>query len=163
MKMCHSEVIKYIKELESKKNVLLRQERANCTYSYQEETSKIIPPYSYAQTRTEVDALDTQIRKLRHALAVANCSVKVDEFDVTLGEALVMLAQFQNKCDVLTGLSSNQQLSQHSSYNGKMEITACNYDVETVVKECEALRIVINRLQVAIDRANLTNFVEVEL
>ena len=162
MKMCHSEVIKYIKELESKKRVLLRQESNDCTYSYQDEVSKIVPNYDYKKTRKAVDALDTKIRKLRHALAVANCSVIVEEFDVTLGEALVMLAQYQNKCELLSEMSSRQQISQRSSYSGKMEITCCNYDVEKVVKEYEELRLLIGRLQVAIDRANLTNFVEVE-
>ena len=163
MKMCHSEVIKYIKELESKKNVLLRQEEKDCRYTYQDESAKIVPDYSYKKTRKAVDELDARIRKLRHLLAVANCTVVVDEFDVTLGEALVMLAQYQNKCDLLEDMSSRQQISQHSSYSGKMEITCCNYDVATALKDYEARRLVISRLQVAIDRANLTNYVEVEV
>ena len=162
MKMCHSEVIKFIKELENKKHVLLRQESNDCTYTYQDENAKIVPSYSYKATRKAVDELDTKIRKLRHALAVANCSVMVDEFNVTIGEALVMLAQYQNKCDLLSDMSSRQQIAQRSTYSGKMDITCCNYDVATALKDYENLRLVINRLQVAIDRANLTNFVEVE-
>ena len=43
------------------------------------------------------------------------------------------------------------------------DITCCNYDVETALKDYESLRLVINRLQVAIDRANLTNYVEVNV
>ncbi|MCH5160156.1 MAG: hypothetical protein J1F66_04840 [Clostridiales bacterium] len=163
MKMCHSEVIKYVKELESKKRVLLRQEENDCRYSYQDEDSKIVPNYDYKKTRKAVDALDAKIRKLRHLLAVANCTVVVDEFGVTLGEALVMLAQYQNKCELLSEMSSRQQISQRASYSGKMEITCCNYDVEKVLKEYEDLRQLIGRLQVAIDRANLTSYVEVEI
>lgn len=163
MKMCHSEVIKYIKELESKKYVILRQEENDCRYTYQEDSTKIVPEYSYKATRKAVDTLDTKIRKLRHALAVANCTVIVDEFNVTLGEALVMLAQYQNKCELLSDMSSRQQISQRSSYSGKMDITCCNYDVATALKDYEALRLVISRLQVAIDRANLTNYVEVDV
>ena len=162
MKMCHSEVIKYIKELESKKRVLLRQEENDCKYTYQDESAKIVPEYSYKKTRKAVDELDTKIRKLRHVLAVANCTVMVDEFNVTIGEALVMLAQYQNKCELLSDMSSCQQISQRSSYSGKMDITCCNYDVATALKDYESLRLVISRLQVAIDRANLTNFVEVD-
>ena len=163
MKMCHSEVIKFIKELESKKHVLLRQESNDCVYTYQDENVKIVPEYNYKKTRQAIDELDTKIRKLRHALAVANCTVMVDEFNVTLGEALVMLAQYQNKCELLSDMSSRQQISQRSSYSGKMDITCCNYDVATVLKDYENLRLVINRLQVAIDRANLTSFVEVDV
>ena len=163
MKMCHSEVIKYIKELESKKHVLLRQEEKDCRYSYQQEETKIVPKYSYKATRKAVDELDTKIRKLRHALAVANCTVVVDEFNVTIGEALVMLAQYQNKCELLEDMSERQQITQRSTYSGMMEITCCNYDVATALKDYEQLRLVISRLQVAIDRANLTNYVEVEV
>ena len=163
MKMCHSEVIKYIKELESKKHVVLRFESNNCTYTYQDENAKIVPKYSYKDTRKAVDILDTKIRKLRHALAVANCTVMVDEFNVTIGEALVMLAQYQNKCDLLSEMSSRQQISQRSSYSGKMDVTCCNYEVSTALKDYESLRLVISRLQVAIDRANLTNYVEVDV
>ena len=51
MKMCHSEVIKYIKELESKKHVILRQEENDCKYTYQDDESKIVPNYNYKKTR----------------------------------------------------------------------------------------------------------------
>ena len=159
--MCHSEVIKYIKELENKKDQLLSLENRNSTFSYQEGGNKIVPPYSYKKTRSEVDALDEQIRKLRHALAVANCSVMVEEFGVTIGEALVMLAQYQNKRSVLETLSNRQQINSHSTFGGGAEITECNYDVRQAEKDYENLRILIGKLQVAIDRANLTNYVEV--
>lgn len=163
MRLCNSEVIKKIKELEDKKSVLLNQERSRCTYTYVDESAKIVPAYSYEKTREQVDKLDAKIRSLRHVLAKANCSVTVDEFNVTIGEALVMLAQMQSKCSVLSDLSERQQLTQQVSYNGKMQITACNYDVEKVINECEKLRNAIAKLQVAIDRANLTNYVEVDL
>lgn len=163
MRICHSEVIKCIKELEEKKNVLLNQERQRSIYNYVDENAKIIPTYSYKKTREQVDKLDTKIRSLRHALAVANCTVKVDDFDITIGEALVMLAQWQSKCRVLEDLSDRQQLTQQVTYNGKMQVTACNYDVEVANADYEALRNKIAKLQVAIDRANLTSFVDVEL
>lgn len=162
MKMCHSEVIKYIKELESKKSVLLRKERNSSTYTYQDESAKIVPEYSYELTRKEVDELDGKIRNLRHALAVANCTVKVDDFDITIGEALVLLAQLNNKCDILENMSSRQQICQQMSY-ATMQITACNYDVAKATEDYENLRLHIGKLQVAIDRANLVNYVEVEL
>lgn len=162
MKMCHSEVIKYIKELESKKSVLLRKERNSSTYTYQDESAKIVPEYNYELTRKEVDELDNKIRNLRHVLAVANCTVKVDDFDITIGEALVLLAQLNSKCDILENMSSRQQICQQTSY-ATMQITACNYDVAKATEDYENLRLQIGKLQVAIDRANLVNYVEVEV
>ncbi len=163
MKISHSEVIKFIKELENRKGILLRQERSNSTFIYQTEESKIVPTYSYEETRREVDALDEKIRRLRHALAVANCTVKVEGFGVTIGEALVMLAQLQNKAEILSEMAARQQKVQQSSFAGKMEITECNYDVKQAARDYEQLRLTINSLQVAIDRANLLNTVEVDL
>ena len=162
MKMCHSEIIKQIKELETKKDNILRKERDCRTFSYIDENTKIVPAYSYEKTRNLVDRLDDNIRKYKHALALANCTVVVSEFNVTIGEALVMLAQKQAKCRLLEEMALLQQKSPAVSYNGKMEITECNYDVETVSADYEALRLEIGKLQVAIDRANLTNTIELD-
>ena len=162
MKICHSEVIKKIKELEEKKSTLLAQERSRRVYSYVDASAKIIPNYNYKKTHARVDELDINIRRLRHLLAVANVSVIIEEFNVTLGEALVMLAQMQSKCSVLEGLAGAQQITQRVTYNGKMEILECNYDVEKALADYESLRNEIGRLQVAIDRANLNNYIEIE-
>ena len=114
--MCHSEVIKYIKELESKKHVILRQEENDCA--------------------------STPIR---------------------MKKAKSCLTTTTKRRVLISDMSARQQISQRSSCSGKMEITCCNYDVEKVLKEYEELRLVIGRLQVAIDRANFTNFVEVDV
>lgn len=162
MKVCHSEIIKKIKELEDKKETLLSQERSRSVYSYVDASAKIIPDYNYEKTRSLVDELDDKIRSLRHALAIANVSVKVDDFNVTIGEALVMLAQMQSKYRVLENLANAQQITQRVTYNGKMEVFECNYNVEKALADCESLRNEIGRLQVAIDRANLTNYIEIK-
>ena len=162
MRFCHSEVIKMIKELEDKKDTLLSQERNRSVYSYVDTSAKIVPDYNYDKTRSQVDELDARIRSLRHALAVANVSVKVDDFNVTIGEALVMLAQMQAKCRVLEGLANAQQITQRVTYNGKMEVFECNYNVEKALADYEMLRNEIGRLQVAIDRANLNSFIEIK-
>lgn len=162
MKMCHSEVIKCIKELETKKENILRKERDCRAFRYVDENAKIVPNYSYEKTRSVVDGLDKKIRKLKHALAVANCTVTLPDFDVSIGEGLVLLAQMQAKCRILEEMSLAQQKTQAISYNGKMEVTECNYDVEKVAADYDELRTEIGKLQMAIDRANLTNFLEVE-
>ena len=59
-------------------------------------------------------------------------------------------------------MSAFPQKSQRTTYSGKVEITECNYDVVEAGRDYEQVRQTINKLQVAIDRANLTNYVEVE-
>ena len=146
MKICHTQAMKQIKELEAQKEALIDFEDDNCVLSYKEGEAKTVSSYDYAKTRDEIEKL-----------------VKVDGFNVTLGEALIMLAQMQNKKAQLESLSFKKQKSRSVTYNGVVEYSECVYDVEAVKAELKDLRLRISDLQIAIDRANLTNYIEVDL
>ena len=163
MKICHTQAMKQIKELEAQKKALIDFEDDNCVLSYKEGEAKTVSSYDYAKTRDEIEKLDAKIRAIRCALAAANCVVKVDGFNVTLGEALIMLAQMQNKKAQLESLSFKKKKSRSVTYNGVVEYSECVYDVEAVKAELKDLRLMISDLQIAIDRANLTNYIEVDL
>lgn len=160
MKICHTQAMKMIKELEEQKKILLSREDSDCCVSYKEGEKKIASNYDYQKVRAEVVKLDDEVRKIRAALARANSIVKVDDFDLTIGEALVLLAQLQNQKQHLDVMAGGRQLSRRLTQNGVIEYTECLYDVEKVKKDAQELRKKISNLQIAIDRANLTNFVE---
>ena len=161
MKMCNSEAMKAVKELEEKKNNVIFTEDNRSRVSYKEGENKVLTNYDYAQTRKAVAEIDEKIRKIKHALAVCNCNAVVDEFGITIGEALVYLAQLNKEYSQLDELSRYNKLSRRITANGVLEYTECLYDPEEVVRDMEALHARIGKLQVAIDRANLTNFIEV--
>ncbi len=161
MKVCHAEVMKLIKELERQKATLLDEERDGCRVSYKEGEEPMAGEYDYAGTRKAVRALDERIRTLRATLAKANCTVTVEPFTVTLGEALVMLAQLRSECEVLEMLAGFRQRSRRITMNGVLEYTDCLFDVRQAAEDAAAIRKKIAELQVAIDRANLNNFVEI--
>lgn len=161
MKICNSEAMKLIKELETKKNLIVFAETNRSRISYKEGEEKCPAKYSYEATRKQIREIDGQIRKLKHALAVANCSVKIDEFDITIGEALVYLAQLNAEYSRLDELGEYDKLSRRITSNGVLEYTECLYDPDKVVEDQQKLYSAICRLQVAIDRANLTNFIEI--
>lgn len=85
----------------------------------------------------------------------------VDGFDVTIGEALVLLAQMQKEIQQLDYLADKEQLTRRITYNGVVEYTECNYDVEKVKADLQALRTKVGKLQVAIDRANLITEIDI--
>ena len=58
-------------------------------------------------------------------------------------------------------LASCQQLSRRITQNGILEYTECQYDVEEVIRERDALKQRIGMLQFAIDRTNLLSFIEI--
>lgn len=161
MKICNSEAMKMIKELESKKSKLIYNEDNHSKISYKEGETKVLPNYDYAQTREAVAAIDERIRKIKHALAVSNSKTLIDDFGITIGEALVYLAQLNCEYDQLDELSQSVKLSRRITPNGVIEYTECLYDPQQVEKDMENLHVKIGKLQVAIDRANLTNYIEV--
>ena len=92
---------------------------------------------------------------------MCNCNTVIDDFGITIGEALVYLAQLNTEYKQLESLSEHDKLSRRITANGVLEYTECLYDPEKVVRDMEELHAKIGKLQVAIDRANLTTYVNV--
>lgn len=161
MKLCNSEAMKRIKELENQKYLLLYTENNRSTISYKEGEDKILTKYNYAATRQKIEELNHQIRKIKHALAIANTQVKVDDFNMTIGEALVYIAQLNREYEQLEMLTSKDKISRRITANGVLEFTECLYEPDLVEEDQKKLYAKITKLQVAIDRANLTNFIEI--
>lgn len=153
--------MKLIAELEDKKDRLVSREMRLSRVQYRDGEARPDTGYSYAQTREEIATIDDKVRKIKHKLAKANCSVKVDGFDMTLGEALVYLAQLNGELVRLNGLSSERQEYTAIAQGGITLHYECLYDVKSAEADAAALTGKIGKLQVAIDRANLTNFIEV--
>ena len=161
MKMTHTEAMKLIKELEREKSDLIAFEDRNCFCSYKENETKISTGYDYAAARGRVDEIDGTVRRLRFALAEANVAVTLEGFDMTVAEGLVWIAQLQDKRRQLESLAGETQLSRRITPNGILEYTERLYDVnEAKAQAAETVR-TIHALQVAIDRANLLNFIEI--
>ena len=161
MKLCNSEAMKAIKELEEKRQLIIYNEDKRSRISYKEGEQKVINKYDYKETRKNVAEIDGRIRKIKHALAVCNCTAVVDDFGITIGEALVYLAQLNTEYRQLDDLTDYNKLSRRITANGVLEYTECLYDPEEVARDMEELHAKIGKLQVAIDRANLTNYIEI--
>lgn len=161
MKVCHSEGMKLIKELEESKKLAIFTETNRSRVSYKEGEPMQKTKYDYAATRKTIADTDEKIRKIKHALAVANCKVKIDDFGITIGEALVYLAQLNAEYSRLDELSGYDKLSRRITANGIIEYTECLYEPEQAERDQKELYSKICKLQVAIDRANLTNFIEI--
>lgn len=163
MKMCHSEAMKLVKELEERKKTVVATEMTRSKVSYKEGEEKAATKYDYAATRKEIAQIDGQIRKIKHALAKANCEVEVERFGITIGEALVYLAQLNVEYTRLQLLSNQEKLTRRITANGVLEYTECLYDPEEAEREQKRVYQTICKLQVAIDRANLMHEIEIEM
>lgn len=162
MKKCNTELMKEIKILEEKKNDILTLEEEECKITYLEGEKKMESEYSYDAVRKEIDEIDNEIRKYKSLLAVSNATTIVPEFNMTIGECLIYLSSLNSKKSLLSSFASKKQITRISStYNTKVEYTELLYDVDKVKKELEDLQRLIAKLQMAIDRTNLTNLIEI--
>jgi hypothetical protein len=161
MKVCNKEAMKIVKDLEEKKSYIVGEEERLCRTFYIQGEEKQKTDYDYAATRTQIAELDKKVRKIKHALAISNCTAVIDDFNISIGEALVYLAQLNDEYDRLSDLAGNTQCTREIMQDGLVIYREYYFNVKQVAKEAEELRKQINRLQIAIDRANLTNFIEI--
>ena len=161
MKICNSQAMKIFKELEEKKRAVIRNEANRSKIFYKEGENKVVYNYDYKQTRSKIEKLDRQIRKIKHALAMSNCTAVVSEFNITVGEALVYLAQLNTEYRQLNELANYHKLSRRITANGVLEYTECLYDPDEAAADMQKLYEKICELQVAVDRVNLTTYIEI--
>lgn len=159
--VCLAQAMKKVKELEAEKEQLIGYENKYCRVSYKEGEEKMKSDYDYIVLHDEIRDIDGRIVSIKHKLAKANCIVPVEPFGCTIGEALVYLAQLQNAKAQAERLAGQRQSERRITYNGVVEYTDCAYDVKVAKQELRKLRDTIASLQIAIDRANLTNFVKI--
>ena len=162
MKLCNSEIMKKVKLLEQTKSDILAEERRINQVTYQTEKDKFDYGYSFSETRQKIDAIDADIRKYKRLLNISNATTIVDDFDMTLGECLVYMAQLNRQVYTLEELSKKESITRRSTINGVIEYTALNYDKAECQARLQWVLETITKLQVAIDRTNLTNMIEVD-
>ena len=161
MKLCNAELMKKVKLLEQAKSDVLAEERRIHQVTYQTEKDKFDNGYNFATTRKKVDDIDAEIRKYKRLLNHSNATTMVEEFEMTLGECLVYMAQLNRQVYTLDELSKKEPITRRSTVNGVIEYTALNYDKAECQAKLQWVQESISKLQVAIDRTNLTNIIEV--
>lgn len=160
MKKCHTEIMKEIKKLEEVKETLLNEESDNCIVTYLQKETPINTGYDYNLTNIKIDECDTEILRLKSLLAKANVETNVEGFEMTISEALVYLAQLNEKLKRLSYLVNLKPLKRSTGYDSVPEFTKIVFDRAKVLKDYEEVRNLIPKLQMAIDRTNLNHMIE---
>ena len=128
MKKCNTELMKEIKKLEERKDELLKFEREQCKVTYINKESKIDNNYDYESINNEIDSIDLEIRKIKKILAYSNATTIVPEYNMTIGECIIFLAQLnnkKNKLQLMANAVKNKRIS--STYNTKVLIMLLLY------------------------------------
>lgn len=160
MKKCHTEIMKEIKKLEEVKETLLNEESDNCIVTYLQKETPINTGYDYNLTNIKIDECDKEILRLKSLLTKANVETEVEGFEMTISEALVYLAQLNEKLKRLSYLVNLKPLKRSTGYDSVPEFTKIVFDREKVLNDYEEVRNLIPKLQMAIDRTNLNHMIE---
>ena len=160
MLKCNVEVMKEIKRLEEERVALIKYEDASYYVMFQSNEEPLLSDYEFEKIQCQLEWYDKEIRRLRVLLAHSNVTTFVEGFDMTISEALFYLEQLKYMSSRLQSMSRRKELERHSSRDGRVEYTKLSYSPSVALEKYNKIREIIPKLQMAIDRTNLTNMIE---
>ena len=160
---CIKEILKDIKTLESRKCLLLSEERNNSVVTYSNAADKIETGYNFMESRKQLDNIDFEIRKLKHLVNVVNTTTVIPEYNLTIDECIIFLAQLNNELRILDSMRQKKSVVRKSCMGSNIiEFTETCYNVEECKDLFDKVNAEIQKLQMCIDRINLTEMIEVQ-
>lgn len=163
MKVTSAYANKLIRGYREELAALVSSERDTCTTTYGANETPIETGYDFSSTQTEMDALNSKIAKLRHGINVFNTATKLEDFDFTVDESLVRMAMLTEKKNRLSRMKGVRELTRSSGYRSEPEFTKRNYDAALVEAEYRKTSDELVRLQMALDKANMSIEFDVDI
>jgi hypothetical protein len=161
-KKCLKEVIKMISLLEEEKSEMLSDEAQNSIISYGKDEEKPESTYNFADTRISIECVNAKIRHLRHLLHYANATVKVPEFEMSIGECIIFMAQLSNEKAVLERMARREPKTRRATFGGTVDWTEICYSREECRTALKNIIAEITALQMAVDKTNLAHEVVID-
>lgn len=155
---------KTIKNLQAEIDSLLQTESLNRTYSYGVSEQPEIPEYNFTDTQARLGILRKKIALLRHAINRFNVTTKVQDFDMTVDEALGYMSMLNTEKKRLYDMLRIPEKARERTYGSREADFVCrNFDVAQVQEEYDRVSEELLRIQQAINIANLTVNFEVDI
>ena len=155
---------KLLRKLEDDKHYILSKEASSCAYVMTEGTEALIPPYDYRRTAEDLEAIDAKVRKIKHALNVFNSTTMLEGLDITIDEALVKMAQLNQRKSTLDVMRCRLEKERIANFgrSNVVEYTCINYDLKEIQEDYQAISQQIMDIQLALDFTNQTKLFELE-
>lgn len=164
-----AEANKLLKKLAEEKQLIEKDEDLKSTFNAAttEDPEKLRPAYSYEDTTTALDEINTKIRKIKHAINVFNTVTEVPEFGMTIDQVLIYLPQLSRRIAILRQMSTRMSKMRASSIfgakTGIIDYTYINYDLIKVKKDYQELIALQAKIQTALDVVNSTEKMEIDI
>ncbi len=167
MKYTSAQVAKLLSKLQQDYDRLATQEENAKMFlaSVGEDVEDVRPEYNYEETGASLSALETKIRKLKHAINVFNTTTVVPEFDMTIDEMLVYIPQLSRKKAKLRGMANVLPKARYNSYTKTniIDYQYINYDLDAVRKDLDAVTEELSNAQLALDSVNHSAIIDIDL
>ena len=171
MKYTSAQAAKLLRKLKDDHQLLLLEEINNRFFlaANGEDVESLRPDYDFDQTQKELAVLEEKIRKVKHAINLFNCRTAVE--GKTIDEVLVYLPQLQerrNKLSTMIGRREKQRARNNaiSRFSGQafiLDYEYTNYDIRKAGDMYRSVCDEIAALQTALDKANTTGEIEIDL
>lgn len=92
------------------------------------------PEFDFAATVKEIHKVDESIRKIKHARNIFNTTTFLPEEDITVDEALILMAMLNKNYGYYMELGKRQPKERNRTFGGEIEYTYVNYDIQEAKK-----------------------------
>ena len=168
-KVSAAELAKLIKEAEYEAEFLKAQENResvfNCASTENEEDLR--PEYSFSETSEKIHEAEAKVLRYKHALNLYNISTEAGDTGLTIDQVLVRLPQLNNEVRKLRGMAGRMRKQRvapsFGSSSNIIDYEIANYDLEEVKKAHDKLAKELAKLQMALDEANMSEAIEIDV
>ncbi len=170
MKYTSAQASKLLRTLDEQHDNMIGMERSLYTFGAfaNEDIDAIRPDYDYAAYQAELDALETKMRKVKHALKLFNITTVLPDTDgITIDQALVYLPQLnerKRKLGTMAKLLPKTRLQNNRTTTAAVsEFQYANFDIPVAKADYARTIEEITALQSALDLVNNTVEFEIDI
>ncbi|MBQ9545545.1 MAG: hypothetical protein IJV00_10515 [Clostridia bacterium] len=160
MTLTSAQAAKLLKKLNEQLDAIIEKENISCSFraAMGEDPESVRPVYDFESTQKEINKIEGEIRRLKHALNAFNVSHEIPGFGMTVDEMLVYLPQLSREKTKLASMRSKLPKTRvedlHSKNVNFVDYTYLNYSVEDAEKAYEAVSEELSKAQLALDNFN---------
>ncbi|MCH5350511.1 MAG: hypothetical protein J1F39_00890 [Clostridiales bacterium] len=158
MKYTSAEAAKLLRSLNEELGAVVSAEMATREFvaATTEDVESVRPKYDFAESQKEIERLQKEIRKVKHAINVFNTTTVIPELGMTIDEALVFMPQLSSQKVKLSSMRSRQAKTREyaRSASSIIEYRYANYDVEAADAEFKRVSDLLAKAQTALDVIN---------
>ena len=161
MKLLLAEALKKVKSLDEELKRIIIWEYKNSQITFKTPEDKIVPDYNFAQTREKYDKISQDVLRLKKLINKANNETPILYKGLTIADAVVEMTLINSELTYLKDMAEKEKLtSRVDMRNDGIIYTELLYSPEECQEYITRKMEELGQIQIGIDRANVTTYIE---